>query len=130
MAKPTEIIGLDIGDKRIGVARISTLVGIAEPLATIANDSNFNVALGELISEYGSQQIVVGLPRNLSGKQTAQTEKIIVFSDQLSSFGLPVVFQDETLSSRQAEERADQYKKFEIDAVAACIILEDYIGNL
>lgn len=127
-------LGLDIGEKRIGVARVNMIARVPEPLATLANDDSFAVRLEQLIGEYDPDVLVVGLPRNLNGQETAQSAYVKAFSqEKLIYCKVPIVFQDETLSSRAAEERLQEGgsgKKADIDAMAAAIILEDYLKSL
>ena len=68
----------------------------------------------------------------MRGEETAQTKYVRDYvGDHLLSLNLPIVFQDETLSSKAAEARlGNGYKKTDIDAVAAVVILEDYLEEL
>lgn len=74
------------------------------------------------------------MPRNLSGEETAQSATIRQFAQELATYtDLPITLQDETLSSRQAEEelksRGKPYSKADIDSLAATLILEDYLST-
>lgn len=127
------VLGLDIGEKRVGVARVGMIARIPEPLGALINDATFSEALQRLITEYQPDILVVGLPRNLDGQETPQSHYAREFSQQnLVNYGLPIVFQDETLSSRVAEERlkGKPYVKGDIDAQAAVVILEDYLQTV
>jgi len=127
MSKAKNILGLDLGERRIGIARINTVAQIAEPLAVLQNDDKFVSELKWYIAEHSIDQLVVGMPRNLQGEKTQQSTAVELFTSQnLQNLGLPVVFQDETLSTVMAESRSTLPKSME-DAVAACVILEDYI---
>jgi putative holliday junction resolvase len=129
-----ELLGLDIGEKRVGVARIHRRVMIAEPLAVLQNDTSLVENIRKLVSTYGSQAVVVGLPRNMSGEKTAQSQYVENISAQLMrEIELPFIFQDETLSTVAATERmkslskrAAKRQKLGDDAYAAAVILEDY----
>jgi putative Holliday junction resolvase len=117
------ILALDIGEKRIGVARANTIAKIPEPIATINNNKDFGENFNELVKEYHPKTIIVGLPRNLSGQETAQSKYTRDFvSSNLSKYN--VFWQDETLSTNQASLQS--VGKHGIDADAACVILEDY----
>lgn len=124
------IFALDIGERKIGLARANVIARIPEPLVTLPNDNEFPDKLKELIGEHDVSEIVVGLPRNMSGEETAQTKYTREFVQGLK---LPqtVHFQDETLTSIQAakilESKKDKYGKEDIDALAATLILEDYL---
>jgi len=134
MDKPATILALDVGDRRIGVAVANTEVRLASPLATLNNDSNIWQKLSELAEHSAVQAIVVGLPRNLDGKDTEQTKKVRVFMAELrANLGLPVHAQDEATTSLKAEEelktRGKPYVKGDIDALAATYILEDFLNE-
>lgn len=124
------VIALDVGEKRIGVARATTEARIPEPLTTLANDDKFDAKLTKIIVDMDVQGIVVGLPRGLDGQDTAQTEYVRQFIADHPVITDPI-FQDEAVTSLQAEEilRASgkPYQKDHIDAGAAAIILRDYL---
>lgn len=127
MNSAKNILGLDVGERRIGIARINSVAQIAEPLAVLQNDANFVTELKGYITEHSIDVLVVGMPRNMKGEKTKQSASVESFaSANLQDLGLPVVFQDETLSTVVAESRSSMPKAME-DAVAACVILEDYI---
>ena len=131
-----KIIGLDVGTVRIGVARADTATKIAIP------DGFINVN-GQEISEiqrklrlYNSNILVMGMPRSNSGNQTAQSEFVKQFARQVAATipGLKIYFQDESLTSVEAERRLkarkNNYQKGEIDAESASIILQDFIERM
>ncbi len=122
-------LGLDVGAARIGVARVSAAARIPEPLITLQNDKDFTDKLRNLINEYGADLLIVGLPRNMSGGETDQTRLTREFSKKvLEPLNVPIVFQDETLTSIAAESRPEALKKkYGSDALAAVEILMDYI---
>lgn len=126
------ILALDIGEKRIGVAQGDIDMRIAFPYDTIEVDSNEVRAIAELVMANEVKTLVVGYPRNQSGEPTAQTQYVEDFVAKLTDLPAEVVFQDESLTSVIAEDRLKQqkapYSKGDIDAMAACIILEDYLG--
>ena len=126
------ILALDVGGSRIGVAIAHPVARLPRPLTTIAHDGSIWSNLTRLIEDEEVGQIVVGLPRNLSGNATAQTREIEKFVDELKrNTDLPVEFQDEALTSKQAEQelssRGHTYAKGDIDALAATYILEDFL---
>ena len=131
-----KIIGLDVGTVRIGVARADTATKIAIP------DGFINVN-GQEISEiqrklrlYNSNILVMGMPRSNNGNQTAQSEFVKQFARQVAATipGLKIYFQDESLTSVEAERRLkarkNNYQKGEIDAESASIILQDFIERI
>lgn len=128
------MLALDVGDRRIGVAVAQSVARLPRPLTTLNNDEKFEASLQAIIDQEGIGTIVVGLPRNLHGQDTAQTKTARAFAKQLEEkFNLPVVLQDEAGTSRQAETelkaRGKPYAKADIDAWAAAIILEDYLNS-
>lgn len=122
----TNALGLDIGEKRIGVARINSVARIPEPLATLENNSDFIEKLKKFIDSENIDLIVVGLPRNMDGKVTAQTGMVKEFVDTVlrPKVNCRLIFHDETLSTVNAESYPkDLIGKLGIDAIAAAEIL-------
>ena len=124
-------MALDVGTRRIGVAMADYRVKIAVPFGWLENDESTIQKIVELVLRNDINIIVVGYPRNQSGEPTQQTKYVENFVDQLAEIDLDtkVVFQDESLTSVQAEQRlGNKIKdKGEIDAEAASIILQDYL---
>lgn len=126
------ILGLDVGEKRIGLALARGDVRISHPLTTLVNDADVEAELKQIIAREQITRLVVGLPRNLSGQSTAQTTIAEAFADSLGkTTGLPVILQDEALTSVKAEDelrsRGKPYDKGDVDALAATYILQDYL---
>lgn len=127
-----ELIALDIGDSRIGVARANSIARLPEPLKTLKNDSEFLTNLKELLEDNHTQIIIVGLPKNSSGQETAQTLKIRKFTDEfLRNLGRPIEFVDESYTSIEADMFIKNHKKkdFDQDSIAACYIMEEYLNS-
>lgn len=125
-------LSLDVGDVRIGVATARSDVRFANPLVTLQNDETIWAQLTAIIQETNAELIVIGLPRNLNGDETAQTVKVRLFAaDVAAHIALPQVFQDEAGTSLKAESTLNAsgkpYEKGAIDALAAAYILEDYL---
>ena len=129
MNSDREIIGLDVGDKRIGVARIHELVGISEPLPPlIATDPDIIEQIVSLCSERQATAIVVGLPRGLDGQETAQTERCREFALAVARRSPhPVYLIDEALSSVSAEALQKRGIPGSTDSLAAGVFLEDFV---
>jgi putative Holliday junction resolvase len=129
-------LGLDVGEKRIGVALGDSIGKIAAPLTTLTVDGTELIRLQRLLLEHNVTQLVVGLPRNLSGAETKQSELVRLFvKRRLEAFKLPIAFQDESVTSVLAEQhlvtsRKKPAAKEAIDAHAAAIILQDYLEGL
>lgn len=130
-----KILGLDVGEKRIGVARVDTSTRIAVPVKTIIVDGSEWNEISKLTRLNNTNFIVLGLPRSNEGNETAQSAYVRQFARNLVEKvpGVRVRFQDESLTSVVAEERLKsrkkKYEKGEIDAEAASIILQDFIEN-
>ncbi|HWT39852.1 MAG TPA: Holliday junction resolvase RuvX [Dongiaceae bacterium] len=125
------LVGLDVGEKRIGVAIADTSVRIAIPFATVVVDGTEIQTIAEIVAKEDADTIVVGYPRNQSGEATAQTDYVEQFAENLHDIADTIVFQDESLTSVLAEQQLiaqkKPYTKGDIDAVAASLILQDYI---
>jgi putative Holliday junction resolvase len=124
-----ELIGLDIGKKRTGVARASSVARLAEPLVTLETEQ-LATDLGEIIRKHEPQLIIVGLPRNLNGNDTEQTKWVRTMTSELRDQfpGMEFKLQDEALTTVAAAERLAK-NSTEIDAVAASIILQDFLDG-
>jgi len=125
------LIGLDVGEKRIGVAVADLSVRIAVPFTTIEVDGSEIASIGEVILKEGADVVVVGYPRNQQGEATAQTKYVEAFVERLRDFDKEIVFQDESLTSVLAEQQLiahkRPYSKADIDSQAAALILQDYL---
>lgn len=125
------ILSFDYGLSHIGVALGSTETGLAEPLTTIST-SSLNQDLGEiakLIKIHHPEKLIVGVSEKSSARQSLD------FASGLKkTFSLPVEISDETLSSREAEEKTRHWKKSKgklfRHAASAAIILERWLFDL
>lgn len=125
-----DVIGFDIGEKRVGVARINSFAKIAEPLETItvSNESLLEKVKLE-INKYNPIAVVIGLPRGLDGQETAQTVYSRSVAEDLNNMiNLPVYLIDEAGSSKKAEELATAHPNVGKDSLAAAVFLEDFIN--
>jgi putative Holliday junction resolvase len=125
-----KLIGLDIGERRIGVAWANSEVKIAAPRKTLLNDEKIVEQISDLVAAEKAEAVVVGLPRNSKGEETAQSTYVKDFVAKLN-LTVPIYLQDESLTSVLAEEHLKsskkQYAKGDIDSGAAIIILNDYL---
>lgn len=133
-ALPNGLIALDVGAKRVGVAVASLASRLPRPLVTLTRDDTLFTALDKIIVDEAVGALIVGFPRGMQGQRTAQTEAIEDFVAELHEHSsLPIAFQDEALTSKKAEAeleaRGRNYKKGDIDALAATYILEDFLGE-
>lgn len=126
----TNIIALDVGTKRIGVAFADDQIPIATPLKTIEVNGSEVQVIADIIKTKQVQVVVVGYPRNQTGDPTQQTGFAEEFASRIRDYA-HIVFQDESLTSVMAEESlkasGKPYEKSDIDALAATIILQDYL---
>jgi putative Holliday junction resolvase len=125
-----QYLGLDVGLKRTGIARASDMARLSEPLKTVATSEVIKV-IKDLIEEYNVSAIVVGLPRNLHGNSTQQTNWVREWVHHAKSkIDLPFYWQDEVLSTRIAEaKKLDLKKVHDVDSLAAAIILQDFVDT-
>lgn len=125
-----QLIGLDIGMKRTGIARASTVARLAEPLMSVET-SKLMPNLKNLVEEYSVDAVVVGLPRNLDNRDTQQTVWVRGWVEKAKPlFSIPMYWQDEALTTSLAEAKAATRKRPEdTDALAAAIILQDFLDT-
>jgi putative Holliday junction resolvase len=137
------VIGIDLGERRIGLAVSDPSATLARPLCTLARDRSDEAAVSALAAAIDALNaedevacVVVGLPMRLDGStsdQTTRVQKMVALL--LSRTAIPVVLQDERLSSREAEERLAvrerdwRKRKAKLDAASAAVILQDYLDR-
>ena len=125
------LLALDVGEKRIGMAMADTAVRIAVPFGWLEHTETILTDLAEVLLRHEIDVIVVGYPRNQSGEPTKQTAYVEEFVKTIAELDIDaeIVYQDESLTSVQAEARLGTRIKNngEIDAEAASIILLDYL---
>lgn len=126
------ILGLDIGDARIGLAAAHVIARLPTPLETVPNDENLHQKLKEIVDREDVSLLVAGIPRNMTGEETAQSAKIRRQAAEIAqNLGINLDFADESLSSHRADEYLGSNKKSDAaqDSLAACFILEEFIGG-
>lgn len=133
------VLCLDYGEKRIGVAVCDELGMSAHGLSTIVRKTKMHdeKILASIIENYKIEKILIGYPLRLDGSEGIQCQKVNRFANLLAkTFLLPVIKWPETLSTREAEEilihsgMKWQKRKNNIDRLAACLILQDYLNHL
>ena len=131
-------LGLDIGDRRIGVALSDPEGILASPFTIIdrQDDSRDIKAITDIINQQQVGQVIVGLPRSLDGTLGKQVEKVRDFTQKLcEQIEIPVEYRDERLTTVMAErlKRASGGKrgrgKVRYDAQAAALILQGYLDE-
>jgi len=123
-----QILALDLGRAKSGLARASSVARLPEPLKTVATEQLLP-ALKDIAKQGDVEAIVVGLPRGLSGQETEQTRWVRDWAKRLKTEmpGTSLYWQDEALTSQQAQAQGAQ--KADEDAVAASIILRDFLES-
>ncbi|NLV88511.1 MAG: Holliday junction resolvase RuvX [Tissierellia bacterium] len=132
------IMGLDVGDKTIGVAISDLLQITAQGLTTIKRESNEKDLnrLEAIIKEYNIKKIVIGLPKNMNNTIGPQGEKVIKFAERIKNkLKVEVIYEDERLTTVAAErlliegDMRREKRKNVIDKVAATFILQTYLDR-
>lgn len=128
-------LGIDFGEKRMGLAISDEEARIATPLATIERQSDSQViaVIGGIIESEGVGGLVLGEPRRLDGSRGPAAERVASFAAKLrEATGLEILLVDEALTTHEAAERLAQRpgsKRDLLDAVAAQIILQEALDS-
>ncbi len=131
-------MGLDVGTKRIGVAICDPLKITAQPLCTLERlkDELILDKINKLVNEYNIIAIIVGLPKNMNGTLGPQAEDCTEFAEKIKlKTGKEIIFEDERLTSKQAERfLGEQKKKYTrnkglVDVASAAIILQQFLDR-
>jgi putative Holliday junction resolvase len=127
-------LAIDYGIKRTGLAICDSAETIASPLAVIEGQKELLKKIAEVVEKENVEAVVLGLPLNMTGTESAQTKLVFKFAEQLKDhLDIPVHLQDERLSSFSAEEKLSSAKftrgkkRKRLDAVAAAEILEAFL---
>ena len=129
------LLGFDFGTQRIGVAVGQSITGTATALCTVnaRNNQTDWDRISELIDDWHPDALVVGLPLHADGSDSGTTTVVRNFAQQLGERSrLPVHIMDERLSSHAANQLQHQDKagrKADIDAIAAMIILQNWLES-
>jgi putative pre-16S rRNA nuclease len=138
------ILGIDYGARRIGLALSDATATLASPWKMIERPPSERATVDLLVRDIevlladadGLEAIVIGWPRRLDGTPTHQTAAVESFRRALEQrVRVPVMLQDERLSSHEAEERLSlqerdwRRRKAKLDAAAAAIVLQDYLDQ-
>jgi putative holliday junction resolvase len=130
------VLGLDIGEKRVGVAVSDPSGTVATPLAVLEAPRVFadGHELVRLVEDYEVELIVVGLPLSLDGSEGPQAARVRTAASRLAGFlPVPIVFCDERLSSTEANRAmgaagaSERDRRGSVDMVAATIFLQGYL---
>lgn len=133
------ILGLDIGDKTIGIAISDPLGYTAQGITTIKRNSIKSdiEEIKKICDEYNVETIVSGLPKNMNGTLGPQSEKVIKLCDKINqAINIPIKMWDErltTIAATRAMLEADlsrSKRKKIVDKVAATYILQGYLDSI
>ncbi|MDD3972098.1 MAG: Holliday junction resolvase RuvX [Clostridia bacterium] len=134
------IIGIDYGEKRIGVAKSDPLGLLAHGITTIEWDRDIEKPINQIqqiVIQHNVEKIVLGLPLNMDDTEGEKAIKVRDFADVLKKrINIPVEFYDERLSTVEAHDiihmqgKKTGKNKKRIDMVAACVILQSYLDNM
>ncbi len=144
MPEQGRILGIDAGERRIGVAISDPERSFALPLNSVLADGAELDAIQRLVAAEEVAELVVGLPLSLSGEESAQTGRVREFAAQLEArLQLPLHLWDERLSTHEAQSRSEDASRVrgrrrssrrtppaDTDALAASIILQAYLDRL
>ena len=127
------VLGVDVGTVRVGIAVSDASGTVASPHATLPAGDDLIDRLTDLTHDLACETVVVGLPRGMSGRDTASTQMAREVAHQLTQRGLDVQLWDERLSSAEAERvlldagRRRSQRRTERDRVAAAIMLQGWL---
>lgn len=137
MSSPrSRTLGLDVGERRIGVAVADELGMIASPAGVVQRGEGDLQRVLESVATHRARLVVIGLPTGMSGREGPQAATVRAFAESLAVAGgdaLEIVFWDERLTSTMAERalqakgRKRDRRSGEIDAMAAAFILQGYL---
>lgn len=128
-----KVLGLDIGEKRIGLALAEGNITSAYGVVDVKSNQAAILEITKICQLENVERIIIGVPKN---ENTFQIDKIRFFAMELAkTVNLPIEYVDETLTSKEAERRlkkskldprSEEYKR-EVDKIAAELILEQYV---
>ena len=134
------VLGVDYGERRVGLALSDETATIASPLPTLKRRKGKRppvAPVARLVEENDVEAIVIGLPLTLEGEESDWTREIRAFGEKLAErTGCPVTFQDERMTSVRAERavrslglgKEKREEKGRIDAAAAVLILQSHLN--
>ncbi len=133
-----QVLAFDFGLRQLGVASAHSNHGIVSPVGVLPmrDGQAESTAISKLIKEWKPKLLVVGLPLNMDQTESELSQRARRFADWLSELSnLPVVLADERLTSREAKSMAGEmghrgdYRRRPVDAIAACLILEQWLAE-
>lgn len=128
-----KIMGMDIGDKRIGIAITDRERMFPVPHSVLNNDRYFDQNLEKILENNDIEKIVVGMPYTLRGEIGKQGEKVIDFVNRnIMNKGIEIIYQDERFTSKVPLKNSVDKKviKEQIDKFSATLILQNYLDRI
>jgi putative Holliday junction resolvase len=139
LSLPMKVLGLDIGEKRIGIA-VSDELGYTAQGLRVLNRNSLEAdlkVLQEIINETEATEVVVGLPKNMDGSLGESAQKVLSFANKMEeAIAVPVILWDERWTTAEAtrllvEADLSRTKRRKVvDKVAAVLILQGYLDSL
>lgn len=133
---PGRMLGLDLGERRIGVAISDEMGLIASPLTMVPRQGPVTKDVRALIERYGIVRVIVGLPVSLSGREGPQAATIRDYAEHIrEELAVPMDYWDERLTTSIAEKHliasgvSRDKRKQHVDAVAAAVMLQGYLDR-
>jgi putative Holliday junction resolvase len=131
------LLGLDVGDKRIGIALSEGSIAVPSDVLERTTEEEDLARIAALVRKFDAERIVIGLPRSMNGSIGAQAESVLAFSKALANhISIPIEMCDERLTTvtanllmRESGAKRKKRKK-NIDAMAAAVILQAYIDGM
>jgi len=135
--KNMRYLGIDYGEKRVGIALSDPLGLTAQPRAFLANNKSLIAEIGDLLDEFEVTTIILGLPKDREGNDSAKALEVRAFAEKLkSAHPVDIVFKDERYSTKAVERHliaADVSRgkrKKVIDSAAAAFILQGFLDAM
>lgn len=128
-----KIMGMDIGEKRIGIAITDKERMFPVPHSVLNNDRYFDQSLEKILENNNIEKIVVGMPYTLRGEIGKQGEKVIDFVNRkIMNKGIEIIYQDERFTSKVPLKNSVDRKKIkeQIDKFSAALILQSYLDRI
>ncbi len=133
MSDPTVILGLDIGDRHIGVAIGNTITHTATPLPDLPNSDSLTKKLLALHEEYSFSKIIVGLPVTTTGQHGSQAQKVESLVEEMRAcLPIEIILEDERFTTQSASKflANNPTVKATIDGISAKFILEEWLNRI
>jgi putative Holliday junction resolvase len=134
-----KVLGIDLGEKRVGVAISDALGMFAHPLVTLTwkNEETFINDIEKLAKENAVEKIVVGVPYTMKGTRSAKTEEVLeIIEIMRNKLKIQIIEIDERLTTKMAEQaflavgKKSSKNRHKIDQVAASYILQSYLDSI